>query len=114
MSIFNEKFRVRFVSGAVTTTGVVAGSTVDLSQERYCMDRFAIRAKGTGAAPTTLTAALEGSLDGTNWTSIQAITQANDGTVLYVADKLTQYVRINVTALSLGSATNVIFSLLGA
>ena len=69
---------------------------------------------GNAVAPTTLTAALEQSLDGTNWTSVQAITQANNNTVLYVADKLTQMLRINVTALTLGSATSVTFMLLAS
>jgi hypothetical protein len=101
---------IKVTTGAVTTTGVVANSTVDVSKENRLMDEFTVVAKGTVAAPTTLTAALEGSLDGVNWSSIQAITQANDGAPLYVAQKLVQFLRINVTALTLGSATNVIFT----
>jgi hypothetical protein len=100
---------ITFASANITGTGVVAGSTIDLRGTNRMIDRVAVMTHGNAVAPTTLTAALEQSLDGTNWTSVQAITQANNNTVLYVSDKLTQMLRINVSALTLGSATSVTF-----
>ena len=104
-----KDLKVKYVSAAITTTGVIALSVTDLTSENRMLDEFTVVAKGTGAAPTTLTAALEGSIDGVLWSSLQAITQANDGVPLYVAQKLVQALRINVTALTLGGASDVKF-----
>lgn len=104
----NVKDQAVAVSVAVTTTGVPVGSTVNLTTENRMFDEFTVLAKGTGAAPTTLTAALEGSIDGVIWTSLQAVTQANDGVLLFVAQKLVRAIRLNVTALTLGGASNVV------
>lgn len=98
---------ISFVSANITGTGVVAGSTLDLRGSNRMIDRVAVMYHGNAVAPTTLAAALEQSLDGTNWTSVQAIVQGNNNTVLYVADKLTQMIRFNVTTLTLGSATSI-------
>lgn len=105
---------IRFVSANLTGTGVVAGSLLDLRGSNRCIDRVAVMYHGNAVAPTTLTAALEQSLDGTNWTSVQAIVQGNNNTVLYVTDKLTQMLRLNVSALTLGSATSVNFMYLAS
>lgn len=98
----------------ITTTGVIAGSVADLRQAGKARDEFSIQAKGTGAAPTTLTAALEGSIDGVNWTPLQALAQTDDGVIKTVTQKFVTMFRINVTALTLGSATNVVFTLISA
>lgn len=105
---------VKFVSGLISTTGVVPGSLTDLSQSNRILDEFTVVAKGTSGIPTTLTAALEGSIDGTYWSSLQAITQANDGVPLYVAQKCVQFLRINVTAITVGPAVTVKFTYLAS
>lgn len=56
--------------------------------------------------PTTLTSALEASMDGNYWTSVQAVTQANDGTVLFVTGKPCQIIRWNVSALTLNAGAD--------
>lgn len=68
---------------------------------------YAISVKGTGAAPTSWTVLLEGSLDGVNWTTILTH-NATDGSILWdTAGKPTVFVRANVTALTLGPATDI-------
>ena len=96
----------------ITATGVTL--LADLRNAGKSRDEFTVQAKGTGAAPTTLTAALEGSIDGANWTSLQAIAQTDDGVLKFVAQKLVTMYRINVTALTLGGASNVVFSVIAA
>jgi len=56
--------------------------------------------------PTTLTSALEVSMDGVYWTSAQAVSQANDGTVLFVTGKPCQVFRWNVSALTLNAGAD--------
>jgi hypothetical protein len=67
---------------------------------------YSIQVKGVGAAPTSWTAVLQGSLDSTNWSTL--ITHsATDGSTQFTADKPCTFVRLNLSALSLGSATAV-------
>jgi hypothetical protein len=69
-------------------------------------EKYSIQAKGVGAAPTSWTAVLEGSLDSTNWTAL--ITHnASDGSTSFAVDKPCNFVRLNLSALSLGSATAI-------
>lgn len=68
---------------------------------------YAISVKGTGAAATSWTVLLEGSVDGVNWTTI-ATHNATDGSLVWdTAGKPTVFVRANVTALTLGPATDI-------
>lgn len=68
---------------------------------------YAIQVKGTGGTPTSWTVLLEASLDRTNWTTL--ITHnATDGSTSYEATgKPNVFTRINVTALTLGPATDI-------
>ena len=68
--------------------------------------KYAIQAKGVGAAPTSWTAILEGSLDSTNWTTLISHTTP-DGSTQFAVDKPATSVRLNLSTLSLGSATAI-------
>jgi hypothetical protein len=77
---------------------------------------YGLQVKGTGAAPTSWSVTLDGSLDRVNWTTL--ITHANganaDGaTVWDTAGKPCLFYRVNVASLTLGSATDVKISAIG-
>lgn len=97
-------------SDTFTATG--AGTTVDASAAP--LSKFAIQVKGTGAAPTSWTAVLECSLNNAQFTTVLTHS-ANDGSTVFSQANLFPclYFRTNVTALSLGSATNIIVTVLG-
>src|ERR1043165_1977149 len=68
--------------------------------------KYEVQLKGVGAAPTSWTLTLEGSLDGVNFSTL--ITHnAGDGSTQWTTEKPCLYVRANLSALSLGSATSV-------
>lgn len=67
---------------------------------------FAIQVKGVGGTPTSWTVALEGSLDGANWTTL-GTHNAVDGSTVWAVDKPVTFVRINVSALTLAPATAI-------
>lgn len=98
-----------------TFTGTTNGVTVDCTA--VPLDTYAIQVKGTGAAPTTWDVRLEGSLDGTNFSQIlQHTNSTGDGAVLYSGAVLSPslYVRARCADLALGSATNIVATILGA
>lgn len=68
---------------------------------------YAISVKGVAAAATSWTAVLEGSLDGLNWTAVLTHNATDGSTAWETTGKPCLFVRLNVTALSLGSATSV-------
>jgi hypothetical protein len=85
----------------LTGTGAQAG----IALPGPC-SQFGVQLKGNGAAPTSWTLTLEGSLDGANWSTL--ITHnANDGSTQWTTGKPCLFVRANLSALSLGSATSV-------
>ena len=92
-------------SARFATTGTPL--LIDLRGQGKAVQNMTVQVKGFGGAPTTLTSTFAASLDGTNWTTIQAISQANDGTTYMFVDKPTQLLRLNVTALTLGTPTAV-------
>ena len=98
---------------ADTYTTTASGVTVDSSA--VPLQHYGIQVKGTGAAPTSWTALLEGSLDGTNFSTL--ITHnANDGSILWLIGGVNLpclYMRSRVSALSLGSATNIVVTIIG-
>lgn len=96
------------LKGAATTTGVVGRSLGAPGGAPFAT--YSMQVKGTGATPTAWTVALEGAEDNTNWTTI--VTHANgaqvDGvTVSDATGKPFLFVRLNVTALTLGPATDI-------
>lgn len=77
---------------------------------------YTIQVKGVGAGATAWTVALEGSNDGVNWSSIISHGTADvDGTVKNSGATPigTLWVRVNVSALTLGSATGITISVFG-
>jgi len=73
-----------------------------------CKD-FAIMVKGTGAAPTAWTVDLQGSLDGTNYSTLATHnTASTDGATVWTNAKPVSYIRFNTTALTLGGASAII------
>jgi hypothetical protein len=76
-------------------------------------NRYAIQVKGEGAAATTWSVTLEGSLDGKNWTTL-ATHSATDGSTVFAIDKPCLAVRATVGTLTLGSATAIDVYLLAA
>jgi hypothetical protein len=67
--------------------------------------RYSVQVKGVGAVPTSFTCAVEGSNDNANWTSLA--TTSADGSTVFAVDKIVLFVRTNLSALVLGSATSV-------
>lgn len=70
------------------------------------LSKHAIQLKGVGAAPSSWSVTLEGSLDDTNWT-VLATHSSTDGSTVVVVDKPVLHVRVNVGSLTLGSATAI-------
>lgn len=77
---------------------------------------YAIQVKGTGASPVAWDVRLEGSLNRINFSQIlQHQTTAGDGAVLWSGSVFSPslYFRINVVALTLGSASNIVVVVIG-
>jgi hypothetical protein len=100
-------------SDTFTTTG--NGTAVDASTRP--MRFFGLQVTGTGATATAWTVVLEGSLDGTTYTTL--ITHVNgtnsNGATTWGTAVATPilYFRSRCSALTLGSATNVVAVVLG-
>jgi len=61
-------------------------------------------------APTDFAGTLELSLDGVNWTSIQSVTEADQGVIKYLSSKLSQRFRVNVSAITTAdSVTDAVY-----
>lgn len=106
----------RSTANAYTATATGASPTLDLNAlYGRPMDRFALQVTGTGTqvGTTTWTATVQGSLDGTTFTNLfsHAYPATADGATVWAADAILRpiyYLRINVSALTLGTATNII------
>lgn len=94
-------------------TGIATGTTHDTSTTPLRV--FALQVKGTGAIPTLWTVVLEGSLDGTNFSTLMThVTATGDGAVLWATGAApVLYLRSRCTALTLGPATNITVTMLG-
>jgi hypothetical protein len=95
-----------------TGTGTTTGTT------NHCLTRFGIQVKGTGAAATSWAVAIEVSLDGTNFATIETHSSAGgdtDGSIVWSAgDVPAIYFRSKCISLTLGSATNIVVTIIGA
>lgn len=110
-----------FSTRSDTYTTATSGTQVDVSLKPCKF--FSLQVKGTGAAATDWNVILEGSLDGTNYTQIlQHATTGNsppfgesaDGVTLWVQAGPFLYFRSRSAAtLTLGSATNVVATIVG-
>jgi hypothetical protein len=97
-----------------TFTGTGSGTAVNVST--YGRQHFGIQVKGTGATPTSWTVHLQVSLDGTNYANL--LTHDNDtdddGGIQWTSTPTPGlYFRSSVEAVALGSATNIIVTIVG-
>lgn len=99
-------------SRTATFTGTGIGAVDNVSN--YPRKDFALQVKGTGAAATSWTVALQISADGTNYhTVLTHATADGDGAVVFITGKVARYYRANVIALTLGGATNISVTTVG-
>jgi hypothetical protein len=68
---------------------------------------YALQVKGNGGTLTSWTALLEGSLDRTNWTTLITHNASDGSTSFDTTGKPLLFVRVNLSALSLGTATSI-------
>lgn len=92
-------------------TVAASGTTID--QTACPLTYFGLAVKGTGGAPTAFNVVLEGSLDGTNWTTILTATEATpgDGKIIWQAAGIANtvmYIRSRLVSITLGPASNVV------
>lgn len=108
--IFKTTLNYQTQQDTYAATGT--GTVVNCSNQP--VKDFSIEVKGTGAAATSWTVALEGSNDGMNWTTIVSHSNTDgDGVTKALANFPVLYFRSHCTALSLGSATNIVVTTLG-
>lgn len=102
------------LSRADTFTTTANGTTVNHAGMAF--KYFTVLVKGTGAAATTWDVRLEGSLDGTNFTQIIQHTNTDGDGVNKPATLPTvyNYFRSRCAGLVLGTATNIIVTILGS
>lgn len=107
-----------FATRSDTFTAAANGTTVDVST-RPCR-RFGLQVKGTGAAASAWNVVLEGSLNNSQFTTI--LEHSNAGEFRNAADGETVYVesggpflyfRSRLVSITLGSATNVVATIVG-
>lgn len=97
-----------------TFTAAGLGTSVNVS-EVPC-NRFALQVKGTGAVPTSWEVVVEGSLNGSQYTTIATHKSGidADGAVRWQSQATpSKYFRSQVVSLVLGSATNIVVDILG-
>ena len=104
-----------FQNRSDTYTGATFGVAVNVTTAP--LSRFAVQVKGTGGVPTSWDVRCEGSLDGTNFSSILTHTNTTgDGEVLWSAanQSASFYLRSRCAGLVLGvSATDIVVRILG-
>lgn len=99
---------------ADTFTGTGNGAAVDVSSAGRKW--YGVQVKGTGAAATSWTVNLQASLDGTNYATILTHTNTvdSDGAIAWISTPAPAlYFKSNVSAVTLGSATNIVVTIVG-
>lgn len=99
-----------------TYTAAATGTAVDVSD--VGASTFGMQVKGTGAAATAWNVVLEVSLDGTNYASLLTHSSADgdsDGGVVWSGANASPalYFRSRCVSVTLGSATNVVATIVG-
>lgn len=115
-AIHHQVFIPHFKSRQDTFVAAASGATVDTSL--VPCNRFAVQVKGTGAAPTAWEVVLEGSLNGTQFTTIAthksgAGNQVDGALVWQSAATPAKYFRSRLVSITLGPATNVVVDIIG-
>jgi hypothetical protein len=95
----------------ITTTGMQAAIPAPGGRP---FNRYALQLKGVGGTLTSWSAQLEGSIDSTNWTIVAGPHTTPDGATVWAVDKPSAAVRVNLTALSLGTVTSVTIGVIAA
>lgn len=97
MSAVNKAYKGQTTTGTFPPVGAPGGVP---------FNGYAIQAKGVGGTLTSWTAILEGSLDSANWTTLISHTTP-DGATQFLVDKPCTFVRLNLSTLSLGTASAI-------
>lgn len=106
-----------FQTRSDTFTAAGSGTTLDASLAP-CKN-FALQVKGTGAAPTAWNVVIEASLNNGQFTTILEhsnageFRSASDGETVYFSGGSFFYFRTRCVSLTLGSATNIVATLVG-
>src|SRR5262249_49281544 len=74
---------------------------------------YGVQVKGVGAVPTSWTVTLDGSLDGVNWTTLITHNASDGSTQWEVTGKPCLAYRVNVSAVTLGSASALAIAAVG-
>ena len=102
----------KYYSATLTATG--AGATQDVTLTP--LKSYSLQCTSSGGVATDWDVDLEVSLDGTNWTAPMTHSETSgDGTIIFTGNILypSRYYRVNVTALTLGTATGLTVCVLG-
>jgi hypothetical protein len=99
-------------------TYTATGTGTTMGTPDHCLTRFGIQVKGTGASATSWAVAIEVSLDGTNFATVESHSSADgdtDGAIVWSSsDTPAIYFRSKCTSLTLGSATSITVTIIGA
>lgn len=88
----------RHASCAATFSATGSSCVTDVRD--YPLKHFALQAYESHDSSTTYTVNLQGSLDGTNYTTLLSLTNSTPDAVSHVVDKPVRFVRVNVSALA--------------
>jgi hypothetical protein len=96
-------------------TFTVAGNGTTVNASSTPLKHYSVQVKGTGAAASAWEVRLEASLDGVNFSQVlQHITSTGDGAILWATTPAPSlYFRSRCVSVTLGSATNLIVTILG-
>jgi threonine dehydrogenase-like Zn-dependent dehydrogenase len=102
------------LSRSRTDTFTATGTGTPVTITAASMDTWALQVNATNGPATSFTVALEGSLDGIDYSTILSTT-STEGVIWGATDfrRAVLYFRINVTALVLGGATNIVVTVVG-
>lgn len=103
-----------FQSRSDTFTGAANGVAVDVSS--IPCDHFTLQLTGTGATPSAWSVVLEGSLDGTTYTTLvthQNGIETNGQTKTFSIAAPVKYFRSRCVSVTLGGASNLVVQILG-
>jgi hypothetical protein len=96
--------RVLVNGGVVSFLKLTATGTSAVCELEQICKVFTMQTVATGGATVSIT--LQGSLDGTNWTTLATSTSAT-GDQQYAVDKPQKYLRVNLGTLTGGTAPTV-------
>ena len=99
------QYSTTFIAAHAVVGIATANDAANNSATVYIDDVEVSDVNGFYRAPTDFTADLEVSMDGSNWTSIKQVTEADHGVVKFVVDILVNRFRVNVSAITTNDST---------